>query len=153
MNDNPISDPEGILTKIPALNGIPKSSVQDRFIQERELSDLIINCLPGIFYLQDQHGKYLRWNKNFEIASGYSGEEIGQMHPLDFLDKQDHDHMNAAVRKVYKKGFNETEAEVVAKTQTLSVLPERNFSYLRRQTLPGGNMDRPDCTRKGTKRD
>ena len=101
--------------KYTSLKQFQKLTLKDRLIKERELSDLIINCLPGIFYLQDQFGTYLRWNKNFEIASGYSGEEIQRMHPLDFFDKKDHERMIEATRKVYEEGYNETEVEVVAK--------------------------------------
>lgn len=101
--------------QIPALKGVNKSRLEDRLIREEELSELIINCLPGIFYLQDHLGKYLRWNRNFEIASGYEKDEIKHMHPLDFFDTRDHEHMIEATRKVYKEGYNETEAEVVAK--------------------------------------
>jgi PAS domain S-box-containing protein len=91
-------------------------SDSERIIEEKELSDLIINCLPGIFYLQDHTGKYLRWNKNFEKATGYSKEEIEQMHPLNFFDPADHDKMKSATRKVYKEGYNETEAELLTKS-------------------------------------
>jgi len=88
----------------------------ERLIEERELSDLVINCLPGIFYLQDHTGRYLRWNQNFEKASGYNKEEIEKMHPLDFFDPTDHEKMKLATRKVYKEGYNETETEVVTKS-------------------------------------
>jgi PAS domain S-box-containing protein len=103
------------IKKFTSLKDYQKLTLKDRLIKERELSDLIINCLPGVFYLQDQYGKYLRWNKNFEIATGYSKEEIEKMHPLDFFDKSDHERMNAATRKVYQEGYNEIEAEVVVK--------------------------------------
>ena len=113
VNTNPAAEDD--TKKYASLKEFQKMTLKDRLIKERELSDLIINCLPGIFYLQDQYGTYLRWNKNFEVASGYSGEEIRLMHPLDFFDKKDHERMIAATRKVYKEGYNETEAEVVAK--------------------------------------
>ncbi len=90
-----------------------KLEIRHEPVNERELSDLIINSLPGIFYLQDQTGKYLRWNRNFEIVTGYSGEEIRKMHPLDFFDKRNHELMIAATRKVYKEGYNEIEMEVI----------------------------------------
>ncbi len=96
-------------------DGSPSYSFTNRLIEEKELSDLVINCLPGIFYLQDHTGKYLRWNHNFEKASGYSRKEIEKMHPLDFFDPSDHDKMNGATRKVYKEGYNETEAEIITK--------------------------------------
>ncbi len=53
--------------------------------QERDFSEAVINSLPGVFYLYDQNGKFLRWNKNFERVTGYGAIEISAMHPLDFL--------------------------------------------------------------------
>jgi PAS domain S-box-containing protein len=103
------------LVHVPAVKGEHRPGLKDRHIKERELSDLIINCLPGIFYLHDQSGKYLRWNKNFEIASGYTAEEIENLHPLDFFDKAAHDQIIAVTNKVYEEGYNEVEAEVIVK--------------------------------------
>ena len=34
------------------------------------LCNLIIDSLPGIFYLFDQTGQMLRWNKRFESFTG-----------------------------------------------------------------------------------
>ena len=113
MNSNKVA--ENSVKKFVSLKDYQKLTLNERIIKESELSDLILNCLPGIFYLQDQYGKYLRWNKSLEVASGYSAEEIRYMHPLDFFDEKDHPHMIAATRKVYKEGYNETEAEVVTK--------------------------------------
>src|SRR5437763_12230767 len=36
--------------------------------QEKVLSDAIIKSLPGIFLLQDEAGRNIRWNKNAEIT-------------------------------------------------------------------------------------
>ncbi len=78
----------------PAINGIvenvrdvtEKLEIERKIINERELSDTVINGLPGIFYLYDRSGKFIRWNKNFETVTGYSADEISRMHPLDFYD-------------------------------------------------------------------
>jgi PAS domain S-box-containing protein len=137
------SFPESPLNLIPSLKGIPERTQKDRTITEGELSDLIINCLPGIFYLQDQNGKYLRWNKNFEKVTGYRHEEVEKMHPLDFFDKQDHEQMNAATRKVYKEGYNETEAEIVTKSgqRLLYYLNGISVIYNRKLCLLGTGID------------
>ncbi|MCW3090904.1 MAG: domain S-box [Ferruginibacter sp.] len=79
---------------IPEINGIvenlrdvtEKLQIEKKIMTEKELSDSIINSLPGIFYLYDKNGKFIRWNKNFEQISGYNAEEISRMHPLDFYD-------------------------------------------------------------------
>jgi two-component system CheB/CheR fusion protein len=88
---------EDIITNmlhVPSIKGIvenvrdvtEKLEIEKRILTEKELSDSIINSLPGIFYLYDNTGKFVRWNKNFEKVTGYSSEEISHMHPLDFYD-------------------------------------------------------------------
>src|SRR5436190_1938698 len=45
-------------------------------LKEKNLSDTIINILPGIFYLRSLvNGKCLRWNKNFEEVTGATPRE------------------------------------------------------------------------------
>ncbi len=59
---------------------------QQEIIKEKNISDSLINSLPGVFYLYNKEGRFLRWNTNFETVSGYSSAEISKMHPLDFFD-------------------------------------------------------------------
>ncbi len=56
-------------------------------IKERNLSDALINSLPGIFYVFDEAGRFLRWNDNFVQVTGYTDEEILQAKPLDFFGR------------------------------------------------------------------
>jgi len=53
--------------------------------EARILADKLIDSLPGVFYFYDENGKFIRWNKTFEEVTGYSGEEIAQMHPTHFF--------------------------------------------------------------------
>jgi PAS domain S-box-containing protein len=117
--------------------------LKDRSISEKELLNLIINSLPGIFYLQDHTGKYLRWNKNFEKITGYTSREIEQMHPLNILDPRDHAHMKEATRRVYKEGYNETEAELLNKNgdRLLFGLNGIAVTYDGKPCLLGSGMD------------
>ncbi|CAI8898199.1 sensor domain-containing diguanylate cyclase [Methylocaldum szegediense] len=52
-------------------------------------ADDLIKSLPGIFYLADKNGRFLRWNANFEAVSGYSAGELERAHPLDFVSEAD----------------------------------------------------------------
>ncbi|GAG35950.1 unnamed protein product, partial [marine sediment metagenome] len=49
---------------------------EDQLRKEKDLSEATLSSLPGVFYAFDGQGNFLRWNKNFETVSGYSGEEI-----------------------------------------------------------------------------
>src|SRR5277367_619453 len=125
------------------LKGLYKPSIKDRLIKERELSDLIINCLPGVFYLLDENGRHLRWNKNFETVTGYNTEEISNMHPLDFFEKKHHDVMNAAVARVYKEGYNEIEMEIIDKNGKRSLFHFNGIAvtYEGKRCMLGAGID------------
>jgi PAS domain S-box-containing protein len=140
---NPLGSSKNPLENIPSLKGINKLGLKDRLINERELSDLIINCLPGVFFLHDQEGNMLRWNKNFETASGYSTEEIKHLNPLDFFEKHNHELVSEVIRKVYDEGFNETEVEVITKSGQLLLYYVNGFAvmYEGKLCLLGAGID------------
>ena len=83
--------------------------------KEKELSDSIINSLPGIFYIFNQTPKLVRWNKRFEDVSGYSKEELKKLSPLTIFHKDDREEMRQTIEKTYNTGIGETEVRVVTK--------------------------------------
>lgn len=73
----------------------------ERILKEKELSDSVINNMPGVFYLYDKSGKFLRWNKNFEALTGYTSKEISSMHPLDFYDTDEKQRIKERIAAVF----------------------------------------------------
>ncbi len=57
-----------------------------------------IESLPGILYVYDRRGRFLKWNGNFERVSGYSADEIRRMIALDFIDPAQHDLVASRIR-------------------------------------------------------
>jgi PAS domain S-box-containing protein len=90
----------------------PSSAGANRY---QELSDTVINSLPGIFYLFNTEGKYIRWNKNFETVSGYSGEELAHKHPLDFFDAEEKKVIADRISEVFTTGRSEVEATFITR--------------------------------------
>ena len=41
---------------------------------EQLFSATLLDSMPGIMYFYDSEGRFLRWNRNFERESGYTGE-------------------------------------------------------------------------------
>ena len=82
---------------------------------EKELSDSIVNSLPGIFYLANREGKFIRWNKNFEKVSGYSDKEIGSIHALDLFHGKEKELLWQKIVEVFEKGESEVEANLFTK--------------------------------------
>jgi len=88
---------------------------EQALLHEKNLSDSIVNSLPGAFYLYDETGKFLRWNKNFETVTGYTGEEVSKMHPLDFFDDDEKQMLTEKIQSVFNKGMDEVEANLFTK--------------------------------------
>jgi PAS domain S-box-containing protein len=112
---------EGTATNLlhdPAVNAVvhnfrdisSQKEAESRLIREKELSESVINSLPGVFYLFDETGKFLRWNRNFEIVSGYSSSEISTMHPLNFFDEDEKPLIAERIGNVFKTGTADVEA-------------------------------------------
>ncbi|MDA8405080.1 MAG: PAS domain S-box protein, partial [Desulfobacteraceae bacterium] len=78
--------------------------MEEALRSEKTFSDTMINSMPGIFYLFDKDGHLLRWNRNFEIVSGYSSEEMSNMHPLGFFSGEDKDRVEEAIQEAFAKG-------------------------------------------------
>jgi diguanylate cyclase (GGDEF)-like protein/PAS domain S-box-containing protein len=96
-------------------NAVLQAEIDER-IKEANLSQTFINSLPGVFYVLDQQGKFLRWNKNFETVTGYSHEEIERAHPLDlFAGATDKATIADAIAKVYAEGSAVAEAALLTK--------------------------------------
>jgi len=82
---------------------------------EQRFADELVEAMPGIFYLYDEHGRFLRWNQNFERVSGYTGEEIARMHPLDFFAAEEKELLTARIGEVFQKGTATVEASLLSK--------------------------------------
>lgn len=84
-------------------------------LKEKDFSQAVLDSLPGLFYLINQQGEFLRWNKNLEKISGYSSTEIALMSPLDFFGGADKKSIVQAIQKTYATGESFVEADFLAK--------------------------------------
>jgi PAS domain S-box-containing protein len=82
-------------------------------IKEKELSNEIIDSIPGVSVLLDEDLKFIRWNKHFEVISGYNAEEIPLLHALnDFYDEEDKKKKVEILQQIYTKGMSTYELGV-----------------------------------------
>jgi PAS domain S-box-containing protein len=89
---------------------------RDTFLREKDFSDSVINSMPGIFYLFDENGRFVRWNKNFEQVTEYSPEEISQMSPLSIFSGEDKQLIANKIQDVFVKGEESVEAVLVTRS-------------------------------------
>ncbi|MBU1055232.1 MAG: PAS domain S-box protein [Proteobacteria bacterium] len=114
----PVKDASGkVINNVGIIKDITKQKqAEENLKSERDFSDAALNSLPGLFYLYDNTGRFLRWNKNAETVAGYSFEEIEKMHPLDLCIDQEKALVSETIAKVFKDGHAEIVANLLSKS-------------------------------------
>jgi PAS domain S-box-containing protein len=100
----------GTITDITA-----RKEAENLIFKEKLLSETIINNLPGIFYLYDESGKFVKWNENFENVTGYTGDEISQMIPTDFFEEEEKERIRKRMSTVFARKSAGIEVELYTK--------------------------------------
>ncbi|MEZ5428444.1 MAG: PAS domain S-box protein [Pyrinomonadaceae bacterium] len=97
-----------------------RREAHDEFLKEKKFSETAINSLPGIFYLFDNQGRFLLWNKNFETVTGYSEDEIADLRPADLFGAPEKPQFEKRIAEVFAEGGSSAEGHLVSKygTQT-----------------------------------
>ena len=91
---------------------------QEHMLADKDVANATLDSLPGLFYVLDERGRFLRWNRNLEIASGYSAEEISRMTPLDLTVASARESVAAKMKQGFRAGAVATEAQLLAKDGT-----------------------------------
>lgn len=96
-------------------NASLKAEVTNR-AREAGFSQELIDSLPGIFYVIDADGRFVRWNKNLEKIIGYTPDEVRRAHPLDFMGTASERAMlQERISMVFTQGCANAEVHLVTK--------------------------------------
>lgn len=83
---------------------------------EKAFTDQVINSIPGVFYVFDSSGKFIRWNDNFSSVTEYSDDEIAQMHPTALFEGSDREHIGERIQAAFETGISDAEANFTTKS-------------------------------------
>lgn len=115
---SPVFDANDKITHFVSIqeNITERKMADDRLRQQKQFSDDIINNLPGIFYMLDQKGRFIRINPQFIKVSGFEKHELDLMTVLDFFDGNDEGLISERMGAVFEKGDSWAEAEFITKS-------------------------------------
>jgi PAS domain S-box-containing protein len=92
-----------------------QKKIQQQILHEKELSDVLINSLPGVFYMFNKEGMLLRWNKNITDISGYSSDELAAMPAIQLVPLEQRELLATKIANVFNYGIDNAEAELLTK--------------------------------------
>lgn len=122
---------------------------EEQVLREKELTDTLLDSMPGIVYLLNEEGRFQRWNRNLEKTTGYSGEEISQMSPLDFFAPAEQPLIGAKIAEVFELGEASVEGTLIGKdgSATAYYFTGRRLIIGEKMALMGVGLDITDKRR------
>jgi diguanylate cyclase (GGDEF)-like protein/PAS domain S-box-containing protein len=95
-----------------------RKRAEDAILREKNFIAAMLDSLPGLFYVINDEGRFLRWNRNFETVSGYTVDEISRQSPMQYFSAADQGTVAATIAQVFSSGESSVEADFMAKDQT-----------------------------------
>ena len=85
--------------------------------RERMFTDAVMESVPGLLYIYDSQERMVRWNRNYEIMTGYSPEELRGSDAAAWFGGREPDTSTilASFRQAMIEGRSEAEALLVTK--------------------------------------
>jgi PAS domain S-box-containing protein len=92
-----------------------KRAEELRIANQNRISREMLDAIPGIVYVFEEQGGLVRWNRNLELITGYDGEEIKNMRPLDLLYEGHRERGAGKTREGFTAGKVESEADLLTR--------------------------------------
>ncbi len=91
-----------------------------QIVVKKSRSDKFINGLPGVFYILHEDGKFLRWDKNFEVVPGYSSPQVSLLHRTGLVDPSVKEVNLNTIKTTIEKDSHPLTAEFISKNSTIT---------------------------------
>ncbi len=97
-------------------NVTQKKEAEQQAKKSMMFSDIIIDSLPGIFFMYDRDtNALLRWNKRVGSITGFSEAEITGKYFIEFIDPKDHERLMQKIEDSFTTGQGDIEAGIITK--------------------------------------
>lgn len=84
--------------------------------RQRELLPAIVDSLPGVFYILDEDGHLLRWNRRLQELAGLDDATLATIDPFDLFHPEDRSLVQTHRDRTIEQGQADGEARVVTAT-------------------------------------
>lgn len=88
---------------------------EQKLQEEKQFSENIIDSLPGLFFMLDRQGRYVRWNKKAEELHGRSGDKFKELTAMDLVSPEKRKEMLQNIETGFQEGQFSGEYEFVSK--------------------------------------
>jgi two-component system, cell cycle sensor histidine kinase and response regulator CckA len=87
-----------------------RKRAEESLRREQALTERVVDAIPGIFFVFDRDGRYVRWNKAHEILFGMPEGRILDTAALSRIHPDDRVRVAATIQQIHSTGTGEVEA-------------------------------------------
>ena len=87
-----------------------RKRAEESLRREQAFTERVVDAIPGIFFVFDRDGRYIRWNKAHEILFGMPEGRILDTEALSRIHPDDRVRVAATIQKIHSTGAGEVEA-------------------------------------------
>jgi len=110
-----VTDKDGTMARLTVMHDTTtRRMIEENLLQEKKISEGVVNSLPGIFVFMDDNLRLICWNKNLEEITGYSAEELAGMKMTDFFSGWERDLFEDKIREVLDQGVSSMELRLLS---------------------------------------
>ena len=94
-----------------------RKRTEEELRREKVFTDAVVDSVPGLLYLYDAEGHLVRWNRQHERVTGYTGEELSRMTLFDWYKGSPDDaaRVTAGVQRALTEGYAEAFGNLLVK--------------------------------------
>ena len=101
------------LVTVRAAGELENRQAEEEINEEKLFSEMLIESLPGIFYMFDQDMNILRWNRNKEILLGLNSQEMRKHSTIEFIADPDKDKLINSIKKIFTEGESQALVSII----------------------------------------
>jgi len=119
LGPEPRTVPPGELRQLEHLADVAMETLLERQYAlggRDELSQTVLDHLPGLFYVLGRDGRLQRWNARFEHVSGFVPDDLAGREAERFFEGDDRERIASAIAQVFREGSATVEADFVRKS-------------------------------------
>ena len=94
-----------------------RKQAEELLSREKAFADIVIDSIPGVFYVLDSQGRFVRWNQLLEEVTGFTAETLRGADALRTIFADDRQLVAEKIREVFEKGQAAVEARFLGKDE------------------------------------
>ncbi|WP_440999747.1 PAS domain-containing sensor histidine kinase [Fodinibius sp. SL11] len=129
-------NPEGKLRAIITFRDISRRKEIERdLIKTEQFAKSALNSIPGIFFVIDRRGNFMRWNENMITTLGYSAEELSRLKASDFVIDDYKEQVPLMIQHCIEEGEISIETKLIGKNEHI-----KDYSIFAKRFVEDGTV-------------